>query len=68
MVENIYGCGENKFDYLEYNVYPKFIFTYTNPTDNILEGYVYEEDNYEESKSRTAISSFNNKKYLGTST
>ena len=65
MVENIYGCGENKFDYLEYKVYPKFIFTYTNPADNILEGYVYEEDNYEESKSRTAISSFNNKKYLG---
>lgn len=44
MIENTQGCGQNRFDYVEYNVYSKFIFTYTNPSTDLLEGYVYKEE------------------------
>ena len=64
MVENIYGCGESKFDYLEYNIYPKFIFTYTNPTTDLLEGYVYTEDNINNPNLR-ATTTLNKERYLG---
>lgn len=64
-IENIYGCDENKFDFVEYTVYPKFIIAYTNPVINILDGYVYEEESNNITNYRSLTSSSSKIKYLG---
>ena len=63
-IENIYGCGETKSDFIECNVRPKYIFTSNNPATDILDGFVYKQENGDD-LGVCSISTTNKIKYLG---